>query len=691
MDMTGEGTEEQRGAASLLDAVQKELQVHSTAIRIVLTKLAERVVALENRVDGTSAAMHAMETMLHSMTGQMLQLHGSMGEWHEPVQMIQTKLQALGDTCNKLDYATVTHTTLLERQADALQFLNTKLEDTTKSSATTTKHEIEVLVQKTDSFHGHVLQKIEETKSVFATKLEDVSKKVDVLDHDMQGMKETKPAPPPLPPVTVVIPEGTTKIPVELHAKRLAAGKPKEKSGAYTDLKQFRIPDEMHERLEHNLAALYSSDVDDMRRPAIPNVAKLPRDVPGGHNLRFASDVAIDPPTSATSMSYVRLRTQDDSVSASADMRNQIQSKFHALYAMVDAARIDARGKQDALHVIMNRHVETINLKLKQLKDQVHHLMPTAPPAQPAVALLLTGADADGSSVPALRLALLELSRNLHVVRQTRKHMSPDMRRNLDKIVDVLNDAYHVLSSDASPSPAVVSKHTERVARALAFGIQSTVELLSTTDAVSSMELRNTVMSFSAALTARLQSREADEGARIRAATIEQQLDQLKTDTHQAFVAMSARLDEIKQRGTVAALGERSGGPTAVQSRFDINERGKLLASFEHDLHMMKEQMQANESLLCKLSSDMEHTIRLVARYLPNPSSEVDQSSKSKKTALHKSRATLQSLHPSGISTPAFTKQASLSSLCVQNAVRQPIRKAPLTPPTKQQPESLTS
>ncbi|RHY30962.1 hypothetical protein DYB32_003879 [Aphanomyces invadans] len=457
-------------------AVQKELQVHSTAIRIVLTKLAERVVALENRVDGTSAAMHAMETMLHSMTGQMLQLHGSMGEWHEPVQMIQTTLQALGDTCNKLDYATIAHTTQLERQADALQFLNTKLEDTTKSNATTTKHEIEVLVQKTDSFHGHVLQKIEETKSVFATKLEDVSKKVDVLDHDMQGMKETKPAPPPLPPVTVVIPEGTTKIPVELHAKRLAAGKPKEKSGAYTDLKQFRIPDEMHERLEHNLAALYSSDVDDMRRPAIPNVAKLPRDVPGGHNLRFASDVAIDPPTSATSMSYLRLRTQDDSVSASADMRNHMQSKFHALYAM-------ARGKQDALHVIMNRHVETINLKLKQLKDQVHHLMPTAPPAQPAVALLLTGADAgtldvsgslfdmciDGSSVPALRLALLELSRNLHVVRQTRKHMSPDMRRNLDKIVDVLNDAYHVLSSDASPSPAVCCSVTSREKPATAF------------------------------------------------------------------------------------------------------------------------------------------------------------------------------------------------------------------------------
>ncbi|KAF0756904.1 hypothetical protein AaE_004445 [Aphanomyces astaci] len=650
MDASGEDTEEQRGAASLLQVVQKELQAHTSAIRVVLTKLAERLVALERRVDGKSAAVQSMETLLHSMTGQLHDLHGNMGEWQEPVQMMRSNMQALH----------------VAGTAGPCFALNTKLDDTTKSSATSTKQEIEVLVQKTDSLHGHVLQQLEHTKTDLATKLDDVTKKVNVLDQDMQEMKEVKPLPPPSvpPPVVVpVLPEGTTKIPVEVHARRLAAGKPK--GGPLTDLKQFRIPDDMQERLEHNIAALYATSVDDLVRPHTPDAL-----------LKPAAD--------------------DDSVSATADMRNHMQSKFRAIYAMVNAARVDARGKQDALHVIMNRHVDGLHAKIKLLREQVHQLMPLAPPHQPAAALLVV-ADHEGSSVPALRLALLELSRNLHVVRQSKKHMSVDMRRNVDKILDVLNDAYHVLSSDETLAPAVVIKHTERVARVLAFGIQSTVELLSTTDAVSSKEMRNTLVAFSDAVTSRLQASDADEGARRRAAAVEQQLEQLKTDTHGALLSMSARLDELKQRGTMASLGER--GATTVQSRHDINERGKLLAAFEHDLHQMKLHLQTTDAMLQKLSSDLEHTTRLVSRYPTLPSStkyvpnvhasDGDSPSKAKKYAAKSSRATLQALNPCSISATTFPKQTSLSTLCVQNALRQPIRKAPFTPPsTKHHPES---
>ncbi|RHY55933.1 hypothetical protein DYB34_001424 [Aphanomyces astaci] len=692
MDASGEDTEEQRGAASLLQVVQKELQAHTSAIRVVLTKLAERLVALERRVDGKSAAVQSMETLLHSMTGQLHDLHGNMGEWQEPVQMMRSNMQALVNTCDKLDQTSTAHSTLLERQAHALHSLNTKLDDTTKSSATSTKQEIEVLVQKTDSLHGHVLQQLEHTKTDLATKLDDVTKKVNVLDQDMQEMKEVKPLPPPSvpPPVVVpVLPEGTTKIPVEVHARRLAAGKPK--GGPLTDLKQFRIPDDMQERLEHNIAALYATSVDDLVRPHTPDALLKPAaDVlpwSGTSCRHHLPDV--EPPTSANLMAFVRHHTQDDSVSATADMRNHMQSKFRAIYAMVNAARVDARGKQDALHVIMNRHVDGLHAKIKLLREQVHQLMPLAPPHQPAAALLVVADHGTTMAyVPALRLALLELSRNLHVVRQSKKHMSVDMRRNVDKILDVLNDAYHVLSSDETLAPAVVIKHTERVARVLAFGIQSTVELLSTTDAVSSKEMRNTLVAFSDAVTSRLQASDADEGARRRAAAVEQQLEQLKTDTHGALLSMSARLDELKQRGTMASLGER--GATTVQSRHDINERGKLLAAFEHDLHQMKLHLQTTDAMLQKLSSDLEHTTRLVSRYVPNVhASDGDSPSKAKKYAAKSSRATLQALNPCSISATTFPKQTSLSTLCVQNALRQPIRKAPFTPPsTKHHPES---
>lgn len=57
---------------------------------------------------------------------------------------------------------------------------------------------------------------------------------------------------------------------------------------------------------------------------------------------------------------------------------------------------------------------------------------------------------ADLPSVPMLRISLLELSRNLNVVKQSRKNLSLEMRRNLDKIIDVLNESYHAMADECS-------------------------------------------------------------------------------------------------------------------------------------------------------------------------------------------------------------------------------------------------
>ncbi|KAF0687311.1 Aste57867_20921 [Aphanomyces stellatus] len=713
MDATGEGTDERGGNLHLFDAVQKELAQHTTAIRVVLTHLAARIVALEHRVDEKSGAISTMDSMLHAMATQLHKLDGSFSALGEPVAEMLCNMESLTESYVKLDQTTAAHANLLGRQADDLLTLNTKLEESAKKAVTTTRQEIEVLVHKTDSMHDKVLQKIEETKSDLTTKLDDVSKKVEGLDESIHEIKEKEPPPPPPP---LELPTGTGKVPVQVHSRRLEASKPKAK-GPYTDLKQFRIPDEMHDRLEHNIAALYSDEPRPSSKGSIrpsPNdnnnpaesapKPKTPQPASFLSRSRRSSDEStMEKETFTNLLSFVRMRSQDDSMGGLTDMRNQLQKSFHAMRAMVDATRVEARSKQDALHVVLDREVAALKQKMKHLRDQMHQLMPLGHPQVSAHALLASDGEVDDDgnsydlvelplgSLPTLRIALLELSRNLHIVRQNKKHLSPDMRRNLDKIVTVLNEAYQAMSSE-DVDATTATKHTERVARALAFGIHATIDVLTTVDLVSTKELKNTLEHVSTSLTSRLQGDDERDGLKAMVQALRQEVLQAKSAQEGAIHVLETRIDEVKQRG-VASLGEKHG-----HSRVDLHDRGKLLASVEHDLQQMKQHLHTRDAVVQKLSAELEHTTRLVARYLPshdspNPATSPKQQKRIPQPS-HK-RVALQALNPSSISSPSFTKQASLSSLCVENSAKQSTvgRRTPLapwtppqTPPQQQQP-----
>ncbi|KAH9115227.1 hypothetical protein AeMF1_010707 [Aphanomyces euteiches] len=647
----------------LVDVLQKELEAHSSGIRIVLTRMAERIVRMEQRLDDKSSAVASLEDMLRGLTDQVGSLHTTVGDMQQPLQALQSNIQTLAETCIKLETTAVSHQSLLDQQAVGLDALGAKLVESTTTAVTTARQEIEELVLKADTMHDQVLQQIEVTKIDLATKLDDVTKKVEALDQDMHELKDAIPTPPPLPPVVVLPPE-TTKIPVNVHTKRLENERRRER-GPFTDLRDFQIPDDMQARLEHNVNAIYTRN----------GIVAPPSPLPGDVNHLQCPEIPLQ-----------RLRAVDDSASGVADLRNYFHSRFHALSSLVESSRIESRSQQDALHAIMDQQIERLHAKLKSVNDQVDKLQLVAPPVKPA---LLLFDELTMGSVPSLRIALLELSRNLHVVRQTKKHMSVDMRRNLDKVIEVLNDAYHAMADDnSSTNLTALTKHTERVARALAFGMQSTIEILTTTDVVSTKELKNTIEHFSESLTCRLETEEDRIEWPQVLASLQLQVEQIKVSHEHAIDTLAIRVDKLKQRENQAASGPVS-PPSHVQSRHEINERGKLLASFEQDLQTIKLHLQTRDAMLQKLAADVDHTARLVARYLPV--AHVEDSKAKQPRQLSSTHKRLQALHPNSPSSSLLApsgglsrQSSSLSSLCVQNALKQPIRKRPITPPPPQ-------
>ncbi|KAH9099741.1 hypothetical protein Ae201684P_018752 [Aphanomyces euteiches] len=631
----------------LVDVLQKELEAHSSGIRIVLTRMAERIVKMEQRLDDKSSAVASLEDMLRGLTDQVGSLHTTVGDMQQPLQALKSNIQTLAETCIKLETTAVSHQSLLDKQAVGLNALGAKLVESTTTAVTTARQEIEELVLKADTMHDQVLQQIEVTKIDLATKLDDVTKKVEVLDQDMHELKDAIPTPPPLPPVVVLPPE-TTKIPVNVHTKRLENERRRER-GPFTDLRDFQIPDDMQARLEHNVNAIYTRN----------GIVEPPSPIPGDVNHLQCPEIPLQ-----------RLRAVDDSASGVADLRNYFHSRFHALSSLVESSRIESAGCIARHHGPANR---TAACKAQERER---------PSRQVATQLTM-------GSVPSLRIALLELSRNLHVVRQTKKHMSVDMRRNLDKVIEVLNDAYHAMADDnSSTNLTALTKHTERVARALAFGMQSTIEILTTTDVVSTKELKNTIEHFSESLTCRLETEEDRIEWPQVLASLQLQVEQIKVSHEHAIDTLALRVDKLKQRENQAASGPVS-PPSHVQSRHEINERGKLLASFEQDLQTIKLHLQTRDAMLQKLAADVDHTARLVARYLPV--AHVEDSKAKQPRQLSSTHKRLQALHPNSPSSSLLApsgglsrQSSSLSSLCVQNALKQPIRKRPITPPPPQ-------
>jgi hypothetical protein len=130
----------------LLNGVQKELEAHSSAVRMVLTKLAERIIAVEQVTEEKlNLLKKTMELNFAELNDKMTQAHNVAANQSEEIfTSIRQEIQTLFDTTVKRDQYTPNHEVI---DSNILHSLEEKQQEVAKAM----EREIQVRKQSTIS------------------------------------------------------------------------------------------------------------------------------------------------------------------------------------------------------------------------------------------------------------------------------------------------------------------------------------------------------------------------------------------------------------------------------------------------------------------------------------------------------------------------------------------------------------
>ncbi|OQS04574.1 COP9 signalosome complex subunit 1 [Thraustotheca clavata] len=628
----------------IVEIVQRDLAAHSSAVRLVLTKFAERILALETQCEKQFRLLPQMiDDKIQGITDTMQvcieETKGLIPDYSDRFEVIHKQIQAVSDTSSELHQGASEKIAQVAEEGAVIKDLVTNLHDTQRRATIAIQDAIQGAVENLQIARGEdkveVMENIAVVQKTFAAQVDDIYKKVDEVltkpasvvvvqaapvhptpvvqqphtpaDIQRPTTSPSKPVEPvviafdtaatvPPPKTPMVEPEvveivdvvekkvtapvliqPSSKIPVGVHSKR--RDNQNKAPAAQTTMSSFQLPSEMKQKIEHNITAT-------LEPPSKPPVLIQPKAM----SPLLPPPKALSPPELSESTLDLRLQLQT------------CQSNIEMLRGLVEATRSQLKMYQESNDAASERERQLLRAKIKKVNTEFHEVLPLLKPMLHDSELLSTP-DLMLDNVPSLRIALLELSRNLNVVRQTRKHMSIEMRRSLEKIIDVINEAYQTAASDPIEDPNILIRHVERVARVLAFGIQSTICILSSSDMVSMKEIKSSIEQFSGALTERLQ---VDDGSQMvwqHISSLSTELHQAKFELREAIQNISQRLEESKAM-TTSVFGEKL---RSVHSRQDINDRGKAIATIEHELNALRGQMDERDELLQKLVVDMEN------------------------------------------------------------------------------------
>ncbi|OQR92088.1 hypothetical protein ACHHYP_04092 [Achlya hypogyna] len=639
--LSGEETEE-RPSSVLLLTVQRDLQAHASAVRTVLTRFAERILALEEQCEkqfvALPKAIEAIEAKCEASSAELAtelraaidETRAAIPDYSDQFEVLDRQVRGLADNAADLHAEAMAQIGRVAEEATNVRSIMTSLGDAQRRATMAIHSALQGAVENIQIARGadkdEVMENIAVVQKTFAAQVDDIYKHVDdvmakppvvviqtpeppprpatppprrvepvVISFEAPTSLPSTPAPvpatppppepePPAPmPVPVPVPATpekktfppmsvppSNKIPVAIHARRREHQS--RAPPAQTDLGAYELPPEMKHKIEHNVRA--TLDLPKAQPVALPPPPAAPPQPPP----KASPPKGVDGPRTAEVEAQLQA----------------CQSGVEMVRSLLEVTRSQMKMNQDERDVVLAKELGGLRAKIKKVREELHTALPLLKPAVPEAALLPTPDLALGH-VPSLRTALLELSRNLNVVRQTRKAMSSEMRRNLDKVIDVINDAYHAAVADAPDTTGALLRHVDRVARALAFGISSTVTVLTTADAVSAKEVAATVEGFSAALTCRLQDDTSADDARQHVAALADELQQAKTELRGSILQLQQRMDDAK-----------SGGLKTVQSRHDFNDRGKALATLEHEVGALRAMMDERDETLQRLAVDLD-------------------------------------------------------------------------------------
>ncbi|RLN26947.1 hypothetical protein BBJ28_00002479 [Nothophytophthora sp. Chile5] len=512
-------------AMESLARVQKELGVHNSASRAIFAHICQR--------------LSRLETNMREVQGNLSLLRC---DTHRDVKDVRVKFSGVHAKVNTMSSQLNEYVSVMDlfqnemrAQQDNLSWLSTTVSED--------QEQIKVvdLVRSKDLL---VSSKVDNQRDDFNNRFVELTLKLEELPATLASLQ---PAPPILAqaevlPAFTFLPNDNDKLPLQTHMRRLESSK-RPGEGPYTDLEPFTIPDDMKVKVEARIRQQASSK----RKADAMAAAEL---ADAYRRLQLASVNSNNPRVNELRLSLDQCQQE---VKRAFQL---IRSSNLQLYSCCEskAERMEIAALQNELKHLRNRLREMENSPTTHRDKQLPiQLGGDVLAANGAVDALMVGSNGATSSkkgsqhltsgqIPELRVSLLELSRNLNMLKHQWKKqkrnsggsVNPVALKHLDKLVAMINDAYAVMAEEPVDL-AAAAVHVEKVGRVLSsdFSMQILALLGGRSDAPESCR-------FPVAITARAAAGEMASAL---------------CKYSETFTDMFSRL-EANSKGTEAALSE---------------------------------------------------------------------------------------------------------------------------------------
>ncbi|KAI9989551.1 hypothetical protein PInf_019836 [Phytophthora infestans] len=424
-----------------LEFVQQGLGVHTSASRSILLHICQRLTRLEQHLSEVRDDVYQLrhdsnrgsETVRGEVSGVVNTMTSKLKEYENAMEKFQNNMRAHQNHLTVLS-------TKVKKEKEHIQIVDTKVED----------HR-----QDMNNRFVELTQKFQE------------------LPLQLAALQ----APPPSHiPEKFTFETNEEKLSLQTHMQRLDSTR---SSQGYTDLQPFTIPDDMKVKVESRIRQQEAS-----KREADARAAAELSDA--YRRLQLASASCNNPRLSEL---HVTLDLCQQEVKRAFQL---IRTSNLQLYSICEskAERIDMITLQNEVKQLRSRlrDIETspanhrhrskqlqLHLDNEILNDPSDDLM--VGEKSPSLSMKKGTQHLTSSQIPVLRVSLLELSRNLNLLKhrwKKQKRLNPNSgssvnpvaQKHLDKLVALINDAYSTMAQEPVDL-AAAEAHVEKVGRVL--------------------------------------------------------------------------------------------------------------------------------------------------------------------------------------------------------------------------------
>ncbi|KAG6610173.1 COP9 signalosome complex subunit 1 [Phytophthora cinnamomi] len=356
-----------------------------------------------------------------------------------------------------------TITTKLKEYANVMDVFQNDIRSHTNS--------ISVLTSKVKKEKEHIKvvdTKVENHRNDFNNRFTELTQKFQELPLQLAALQ---PAPPSHIPEKFTFQTNDEKLSLQTHLKRLDGTK---RAQGYTDLQPFTIPEDMKSKVETRIRQQEAS-----KREADARAAAELADA--YRRLQLAAVNSNNPRLSEVHMTLDRCQQE---VKRAFQLIRTSNLQLYS-YCESKAERMEITALQNEIKQLRTRIREIENCpRPKQLQFQLGGENTGTPSdglvvgdKSAAPSAKRTSQHLSSSQIPVLRVSLLELSRNLNLLKHRwKKHkrlnpnsgtnVNPVAQKHLDKLVELINDAYASMAQEPVDL-AAAEAHVEKVGRVL--------------------------------------------------------------------------------------------------------------------------------------------------------------------------------------------------------------------------------